>query len=138
MTLSIGTAAGAREVTEIHVGTVLGLKAVVEAWIGTAGGNQKVYSAAPLTVWASPDVIGWNMITPGVFYISSGSAQATASGGKPPYSYSWQTNAGGATVDNPTSDITGFQSSDGLSATATCIVTDDDDNIAESNPVSLF
>jgi hypothetical protein len=78
------------------------------------------------------------MITPGAFDFSSGSATAAASGGKPPYAYAWQTDTGGATVDDPASDTTGFQSSDGFSATATCTVTDDDGNVAESNPVSLI
>jgi hypothetical protein len=139
MTLSIGTASGAREASEIHVGTAAGRKAVSEGWIGTAGGKKQFFSATPpLTVTATPDTIGWQMITPGAFYVSSGSATATASGGKPPYAYAWQTDAGGASADDPDSQTTAFQSSDGFSANATCTVTDDDGHVAESNFVSLI
>lgn len=139
MTISIGTGAGAREAIEIHIGTAAGARKVQEGWIGTSGGKRQFYSATPaLSVTASPDSIYWQTITPGSYYISSESASATASGGRPPYSYAWQTNAGSATIDDPTSDVTGFQSSDGFSATATCTVTDEDDNVAESNPVSLL
>ena len=139
MTVSIGTGSVTREITEIHVGTAAGRKAVTEGWIGTAAGKRQFYSAAPpLTVTASPETIYWQTVTPGVFYASSGSATASPTGGKPPYSYAWQTNNGGATIDDPTASTTGFQSSDGYAATATCTVTDDDGNVAESNPVSLL
>lgn len=139
MTFSIGTGVGAREGIEIHIGTAAGARKVQEGWIGTASGERQFYSATPaLTVIVSPETIGWQVVTPGAFYLSSGMATATPSGGTAPYSYAWQTNTGSATIDDPTSDTTGFQSSDGLSAMATCTVTDDDGNVAESNPVSLI
>jgi hypothetical protein len=139
MTVTIGTGAGAREAIEIHIGTAAGARKVQEGWIGTASGKRQFYSATlALGVTASPDYIYWQTVTPASYYISSGSATATASGGRPPYRYAWQTDTGSATIDDPTSDVTGFQSSDGYSATATCTVTDDDDNVAESNPVSLL
>ena len=138
MSVHIGTGAGAREAFEVHIGTAAGARKVQEGWIGTASGMRRFYSATPpLTVTASPEEIYWNAVTPGSYWIAASSATATPSGGKPPYSYAWSTDTGGATIDDPASATTGFQSSDGYPANAVCTVTDDDGNVAESNPVSL-
>jgi hypothetical protein len=139
MSLTIGTSTGAREALEIHIGTASGAKVVQEGWIGTASGKRQFYSAAPpLSVTVTPELIGWQVVSPGSYYVGSESAYATASGGTPPYAYAWQTNSGSATIHDPNSDNTWFDSSDGTAALATCTVTDADGNTAESNPVSLI
>ena len=142
MSLSIGMGAGlVAEAREIHVGVGAGVAApVLEGWIGVGGGAMaRFYLRGPaLTAVASPEVIYWQVVTPGSQYVSSGDASVTAAGGTAPYSYAWQTNSGAATVNDETGQSTGFQSVDGMSAEAWCVVTDAEGESVETAPVSLW
>ena len=137
MTLTVGASAGAKDVTSIHVGTASGVKTVTEGWIGTASGPRQFYTATePLTVTATPDTISW--FGGGGSYYSSSDATASPYGGTGPYVYAWSVDTGGASINNPEGQSTGFFSIDGGLAHATCTVTDSLGAIAVSNSVALF
>lgn len=66
MPVTIGAAAGNRDLTEIHIGTSGGNRLVTQGWVGTAAGNRQFYSSGVSTsvtltatdVVLSPNAIG--------------------------------------------------------------------------------
>lgn len=136
MTLTVGTASGNRQATDLYVGTAAGTKAVTEGWIGTASGNQQFYGAVgPLSVIASPDNLSWENV--GGAYYSAQDAICSASGGVGPYAYSWSIDSPGSSVNEPTNSQTGFQSLDGSASTITCTVTDALGAVVVSNSIFI-
>lgn len=130
--LTVGTASGNKDVTELHVGTSGGNKAVTEGWVGTASGNKQFYAAGStppptpsLMVSVSPTYIGWGVVVPGSYYVSNTDATVTVVSGVGPYSYAWEGSGGGSgSVNSPSAATTGFSSGDGYSAAFRCLVTD--------------
>jgi hypothetical protein len=50
MPITIGTASGNKDLTEVYVGTSSGNKQVTEIWVGTASGNKQVFSAETVSL----------------------------------------------------------------------------------------
>lgn len=128
MTVRLGTASGAKDLTGIYVGTASGKKTVTEGWIGTASGKKQFFSLAapvpPLSASISPGGLAWNMITPGSYYLSDGPVTATPSGGVAPYYYQWESTATSATPFDQYAQSTSWESYDGTGVNVRCYVTD--------------
>jgi hypothetical protein len=106
--LTIGTAGGNKEATEIWVGTSGGNAQVTEGWVGTASGNKQFYALAQtLSVTATAQFGQWqgNPLS-----TMTDTLTAVGAGGTPPYTYSWSVFSdpnGYASVDSAASAITG-------------------------------
>lgn len=145
MTLTIGTASGAKEVSEIYVGVAGGTASVTEGWIGTASGAKQFYSAVPAppppsppVVSVSPTVLSWNVVVPGTYYVSSGDASVSVHSGVGPFSYAWEGLAGATGINDYTSATTTFYSGDGYGVQFRCLVTDNGTGLwAYTDPVDI-
>ena len=128
--LTIGTASGNKEATEIWVGTSSGNKQVTEGWVGTAGGNEQFYALLPpLTADASPNSQSW--VGAPLAYFTFNDLVCTAGGGSGVYTYAWEVVSGTATVGSPTAATSEAQSVTNSTCTFRCLVSDD----AGSTPV---
>lgn len=130
MNLILGSAAGAKTITQLLVGTPGGNKVVKEGWIGIAGGLKKQFysAAAPLTADASPDLQGWNASEIGKSgsgsYIFQADISVEPIGGVAPFTYAWQVVTGSPSITMPDQPLTGLIQSTGAACSVRCAVTD--------------
>jgi hypothetical protein len=130
--LTIGTASGNKEPTEIWVGTASGNKQITEGWVGTASGNKQFFPPlAVLTASASPSSQAWSGSLGS--YTTTSNLTCTAGGGSGNYTYAWEQSGGSGSIsfDDATAATTGGTSVSNDQVTVRCLVSDD----AGSTPV---
>jgi hypothetical protein len=146
--LTVGTASGNKDATEIWVGTASGNKQVTEGWIGTASGNKQFYSAVPpLSADASPNSQSW-LVEDGPdiakphpdpdYFTYTAAIEATATGGQAPYTYAWEQLSGPSTsFFDATAAATNVSNLEGGLCTYRCTISDNLGTLAISDTITV-
>ena len=131
---------------EIWIGTAAGARQVTEAWVGAAGSAKQVYALAGggggFAAVIDPNALTWTgfeiWIDGSVLATAYQAAlSVTATGGTAPYSYAWTQSGATDGFDTPTAATTTLFSLSDAPAVASCTVTDALGAVAVSNIATI-